>query len=662
MRLPRLFSPGMVVQQELPIPVWGWSRPAQPVRVTLAGRSAETVAGPKGSWMVRLPALKAADHRDAALTLTVIGDETVTIDDVAVGEVWLCAGQSNMEWPVHQAEDAKREIGAAKFPGIRLFTVDRLTAAAPCEDVQPGARWRRCSPESVARFSAVGYFFGRELHRSLDVPVGLILSAWGGTLAEAWTSRAALASETPLRPILERLAAMPKLPTADSAAFKRAQKAWETRAYHRDPGNQGARKGWAKPAFDDASWPVMDLPRSWESTGLDIDGAVWFRRTVELPAAWRGKALSLSLGPIDDFDTTYVNGVEVGGIGSDTPNAHLVPRVYAVPGKLVKGGKLVIAVRVFDRFGVGGLVGDPTQLTLALAPAKPAAKGGGKAASAKAAGKAIPLAGDWRYQIELRLEPRRNLPPPPLHATHQDLPATLNNAMIQPLVPYALRGVLWYQGESNAERAEQYRTLLPALLRDWRMAWGQRDLHIGIVQLANWRERRPTPGDSDWAELREAQAFAAAQPGNGLAVAIDIGDASDIHPRNKQEVGRRLALWARAAIHHQTIPHSGPRYATMAIEGASIRLRFTHADGGLASSDGRPLTGFAIAGHDRAFVWAEARIDGGEVVVTSPQVPRPLAARYAWADNPACNLVNGARLPAVPFRTDDWPLSTAGRR
>jgi sialate O-acetylesterase len=658
MKLPRLFTPGMVVQQGLPIPVWGWSKPQQAVGVRLGPVAAETQADAKGMWMVKLRPLKAADHLGAPLTLTVVGDETVTIGDVLVGEVWICSGQSNMEWPVAQADDARRELAKARFPSLRLFTVAQATSPRPKDDVQPEAAWQRCTPGSVAGFSAVGYFFGRDLHRTLGVPVGLIHSSWGGTLAEAWTSRAALASDQLLRPILERLEQMGTLHEADSPAYRKLMKAWEDKAFHKDPGNKGIKKRWHRADFDDGAWPVMDLPRSWESTGLDIDGAVWFRRRVEVPKEWKGKALTLSLGPIDDFDTTYFNGTAIGGIGAEDPNASATPRVYTVPGALVKAGANLIAVRVFDRFGLGGLVGSPAQLTLAPAAAAKKRAAGAK----KPAAKPLRLAGDWKWQIELRLEPRRQLPPQPLHATHQGVPASLNNAMVQPLVPYAIRGAIWYQGESNADRAEQYRSLLPALIRDWRMAWGQGDFPFGIVQLANYMERRATPGDSQWAELREAQALAAKEPNCGLAVAIDLGDANDIHPRNKQDVGLRLARWARATVYGERLPWSGPRYASHTISGGAVRIVFSHGDGGLASANGGPLTGFAIAGSDRRFVWAEARIDGDRVVVSSPKVPTPAAVRYAWADNPACNLVNGAKLPALPFRTDDWEMLTKGRR
>ena len=658
MKLPRLFTDGLVIQQGIPAPVWGWSQPNHHIRVAVGGFAAETTSDSKGRWMVKLPALRAVDHLGQRLRMTVDGDQTVTIDDVTVGEVWLCAGQSNMEWPVAQASESKTDIAQAKFPQIRLFTVARAVAGTPADDVLADAGWQRCSPTTIAGFSAVAYAFGRELHAAQQVPVGLIHASWGGSLAEAWASRAALAAEPILRPILDRGDNGSALPAPDSPAYRKALTAWEAKAFHRDPGNKGVRKGWAKRDFIDAKWPAMDLPRAWESTGLDIDGAVWFRRTLTVPPAWKGKALELSLGPIDDFDTTYVNGEEVGATGSETPEAHTVPRIYQVPGKLVKAGDLVIAVRVFDRFGQGGLVGSPAQLT--LKPATPA-KSSKKPAPKKPAGKPLSLAGNWRYQIELKLAPKRELPPMPQHNASPHRPAVLNNAMIQPLVPFALRGALWYQGESNAERAEQYRTLLPSLIRDWRLGWGQGEFPFGIVQLAGWRARQSEPVASDWAELREAQALAARQPNVGLATAIDLGDAQNIHPPNKREVGRRLALWARAKVYGERLPWSGPQFITMTVHAGAIRLQFDHAEG-LTTRDGKPPTGFAIAGIDRRFVWATSRIDSDSVVVTSPQIAAPVAVRYAWADNPELNLVNGAGLPALPFRSDEWPLSTAGRR
>ena len=651
----------MVLQQRLPIPVWGWSTPNQAIRVTLAGHGAETVANARGMWMVKLPSLSAEPYLGQALELVVQGDATATVHDVTIGEVWLCSGQSNMEWPLACSADAGRHLAAADLPDVRLFTVGRAGAMSPQDDVQPDAGWSHSDGESAAGFSAVAWHFGVELHRALKVPIGLIHSSWAGTPAESWMSRAALDCDPQTRPILDRVPAA--LPKADSPTYQKQLATWEAKARHEDPGNTGVRKKWHQPTFADTRWSVMELPQPWQRAGLASEGAVWFRRTVELPADWKGKALELSLGPIDHFDTVYVNGERIGGIDPETVDPRMVPRRYQVAAELVTTRTLSLAIRVFDRGGIGGLTGSADQLWLRPDPAAKAAAPKRKSTTTKrlkAAPTLLPLAGPWRYSVELALEPKTAVPPQPLHHTHQLVPAALNNAMIQPLVPYAMRGVLWYQGENNSERAEQYRVLLPALIRDWRLAWGQGDLHVGVVQLAGYGSRPKEPAASVWAELREAQALA--EKGNriGVVTAIDVGDEHDIHPRDKHSVGIRLANWARATVYTQSVAWTGPRFNKLTVVGNEAQVAFTTA--GLRTRDGKPPRGFALAGRDRKFVWAEAKLVGSTVTLRHPQVSTPVAVRYAWSDHPDVNLIDDANLPAHPFRTDDWPLSTAGKR
>jgi sialate O-acetylesterase len=661
MRLPRLFTDGMVLQQRLPIPVWGWSTPNQAIRVTLAGHGADTIANPRGMWMVKLPSLAAEPYLGQSLELVIQGDADVTVHDVTIGEVWLCGGQSNMEWPLACSADAGRYLAAADLPDLRLFTVGHAGATSPQDDVQDDACWSRSDATSAARFSAVAWHFGVALHQALKVPVGLIHSSWAGTPAESWMSRAALDSDHASRPILDRVPAA--LPKADSATYLKQLATWETKARHQDPGNTGVRKRWHQVDFEDKSWSQMELPQPWQRAGLASEGAVWFRRTVEVPATWKGKALELSLGPIDHFDTVYINGERVGSVDSEVADPRLVPRQYSVPEALVTGRSLTVAVRVFNRGGVGGFTGSADLLCLRLdaeTPSKTKRKPAAKAAKTKAAINEVSLAGPWRYRVELALDPKSDVPPPPLHTTHHHVPASLNNAMVQPLVPYALRGAIWYQGENNADRAEQYRTLLPSLIRDWRLAWGQGEFPFGIVQLAGFGAHPTDPESSAWAELREAQALAAQGNRIGVVTTIDVGDIHDIHPRDKHTVGTRLANWARATVHQQPVAWSGPRFNTVAIAGAEAHVNFTTS--GLRTRDGKPPRSFAIAGRDRKFVWANARLVGTTVTLSHPQVATPVAVRYAWANHPEVNLVDDAGLPAMPFRTDDWPLSTAGKR
>ena len=639
-RLPALVGSHMILQRDAPSRVWGWAAPGEAVRVSVGPAKGEAVAGTDGRWSVDLPPQPAG----GPFSLTVAGRNTLTLEDVWFGEVWVASGQSNMEWPLAQSIGGP-EAAAAGCDGLRLFTVAKATSLPEKDDVS--GRWAPCDASTAPGFSAVAFFFGRELHRALGVEVGLVHSSWGGTPAEAWTSRSALEKEPSLRPLVADF----DLALNDAEArktFAARLEAWEAANYHRDVSNEGLARGWAKPETPSAGWGRMDLPQQWERAGLPIDGAVWFRRAVEIPAAWAGKDLRLSLGALDDFDTTYFAGEEIGRTGKETPGYWAVPRLYTVPGRLVKAGRAVVAARVFDHYGGGGFSGVTPDLWIA-----PADSSGAK----------VPLAGPWEYQVERSLPPSTpDFATQPRYpsADNSNSPTVLYGAMIAPLTPLAIRGALWYQGESNAGAAFQYRTLFPAMIRDWRRAWGRGDFPFLFVQLANYMARAAEPGESAWAELREAQAMTLALPKTGMAVAIDIGETSDIHPKNKHDVGARLARWALADTYGQPAVRSGPLYRSFSVEGAAVRVRFDHGEG-LATADGRPPKGFAIAGADRKWRWAEARIDGQTVVVSSPEVPRPVAARYAWADDPEATLRNGAGLPASPFRTDDWPMLTAPR-
>lgn len=484
-KLPAVLSSGMVLQQNMNLPVWGWADPGEVVTVTIGDQSASTVANAAGDWKVLLGPFKAG----GPVEVTVKGKNTVTLTDVLFGEVWVCSGQSNMQFNVRSANNAEQEIAEANYPQIRLFQVPNVTAETPQRDVK--AQWVACSPQTIPGFTAVGYFFGRHLHKALKVPVGLIGTSWGGTPAEAWTSVPAMQIEPDLQPLFDR---------------------------------------WAN--------NIAAYPANLE------------RYNKEVLPKWRAD-------------------VE----------------------------------------------------------------------KAKAEGKQTP-----------------RQPTPPAGPGSQHRPGNLYNAMIAPIVPFGIQGAIWYQGESNAGRAYQYRRLMPMLISDWRNNWQEGDFTFLMVQLANYMARKDNPGDSAWAELREAQSMTTKLlPKVGQAVIIDIGDAGNIHPTNKQDVGKRLGLQAQKIAYGQDLAYSGPVYKSMSVEGNKIRLKFDCVFGGLASQDGQPLKGFSIAGEDRKFVWANARIDGDTVVVSSDQVTAPVAVRYAWADNPECNLSNSTGIPASPFRTDEWP-------
>jgi len=640
LRLASVFSDHMVLQRELPAPVWGWGQPGAAVTVAFAGQRRTTKVGVDGRWKVILPRMHAASQ-PAVLTVSGdAGEKPLEITDVLVGDVWLCGGQSNMEFGLGGAENGAREIAAADFPRIRFFTAAHVLADTPTAEVK-GA-WAVCSPKTAGSAYAVAYCFARELQQKLEVPIGLLQVAWSGMPAEAGMPREALEADPLLHPILKRY-------FSDKAAYATAKKAYDARLpgwmeAHRitDTGNAGEPLGWADPTADLSRWGNANLPMMFMhgDPALYLMGAFWFRREVEIPAEWAGHPLSLQLGPIADFDTTYFNGKQIGISTGDAPDIAKLPRVYAVPAELVRAGKNVIAVRVFTRYGEPGFAAKPDGMRLLRADAANLPP--------------VALAGSWRYRVERGCD-FVGSPNPPIAPDNMYSPTKIYNGIIAPLATYGIRGTIWYQGEHNAEHADQYRYLFPALIAGWRKQWGQGDFPFLYVQLTGWLYHQEYPAQSPWAELREAQRMTLSVPKTGMAVAVDLGEAQSIHPIRKQEVGRRLALVAEKVAYGLDIPYSGPVYRSMRVEGQRIRLRFDCLFGGLKVHDG-PLTGFTIAGADHHFVPATATIDGDTILVTGDEVTKPVAVRYGWQNNPLCNLCNSANLPASPFRTDDWPF------
>jgi sialate O-acetylesterase len=649
-RVDALIGDHMVVQRDRPVRIAGDAAPGEEVRVTLgATKAANTKGGANGRWSVTLPALPAG----GPYTLRVRGTNHLTFGDIWAGEVWVASGQSNMELPLLRSKGGA-DAAALGCSGLHLYTVSNPPAAAPAAKI--GGEWRACDAASAVGFSAVAFHFARELHRALGVPVGIIQAAVGGTPAEAWTPREALRADPALAPMVEALdRAMNDKPSHDELAKK--LRAWETKNFHQDQANRGEKLGWARAGG--GKWETMQIPQLWEAAGQNIDGAIWFRREVTIPEAWGGAELTLSLGAIDDFDVTYWNGERIGATGEETPQYWSAPRRYQVPGRLVKVGRNVLAVRVFDHFGGGGFAGTPAQMNLRRsATASATAAAPGETAEAP-----LPLAGTWSYKIERKLKPAVadwNTRPKLLGADDPSSPTVLWNALVAPYAGLPAAGVIWYQGESNVTRAAQYRALFPAMIRGWRAAWGDAKLPFLYVQLPNFEGEGPKPpaGESAWADLREAQALALREPKTAMAVALDIGEARDIHPREKQEVGRRLALAALKLVYARDTIASGPTYAAAVRDGAAIKVRFTNVAGGLTTSDGAAPRGFLIAGADRVWKAADARIEGATVIVSSPDVAEPIAVRYGWADNPAATLRNQADLPAAPFRSDDWATAS----
>lgn len=635
--LPPMFTDNMVIQQLTSAPVWGKATPGATVTVTpsWSRRAArQTTAGPDGRWSLHLDTPKAG----GPYTIDITDGEAVRLENVMVGEVWLCTGQSNMEMPLDgwgKINDYKAEIAAADHPRIRLLTVSRNISTQPLDDATAvGGGWQVCSPQTVPEFSACAYFFGRDLEKYRGVAIGLIEDCWGGSYAENWTSREALADMSYFSTQLADIASLPSTAGEQQALYEQRDKAWAEAVDAADPGLSGGRAPWAEgPAGN--GWTDISVPGYVQRNGLPgFNGIVWLRTTVQVPEEWRGKDLTLNLGPVDDNDITFVNGTEVG-----RTEGWMAPRSYTVPAALVKDDcRVTVAVRVTDTGAEGGLYGAPEGLNLTGPD-----------------GRKVALAGKWRCRVGADL---RDFPPRPVnYADNPFAPTVLYNAMLRPVIPYAIRGAIWYQGESNANLAFQYRDLLPLMIRDWRSRWGH-TFDFYIVQLANYMARQAEPCESAWAELREAQQLATRLERTGLATAIDIGMADDIHPKNKQEIGRRLALAARAQTYGERIEYSGPQYTGCKVEGRRVRLTFSHTAGGLRTADGGAPKGFAIAGADHKFRWAKATIEGNTVVVEADGVRNPTAVRYAWADNPVCDVYNSASLPMLPFRTDDWKLST----
>lgn len=624
-RLAAIFGDGMVLQRDQPITLWGWADPGEPLRVALAGREARTVAAADGRFRLRLAPVPAGGPH----VLTLRGRSDLVLRDVWLGDVWLASGQSNMEWSVADAAQAEREIAAARWPQIRHVKVARRASLQPEADLAPVA-WQPALPATVAGFSAVGYFFARELHRATGVPIGIVNASWGGTHIETWTRPQAALADPELAALMRD---MPRSNEAYRTVHQRRQ--WGIAQRWQGPGEPEQRPAatWADPALDDSAWRTLEVPRVWEQQGLEgFDGHVWYRRTVELPALQAAGAAELYLGAVDDCDETWVNGVRLGG------NCEWdQPRHYRLPAGLLKPGRNVIAVRVTDHIGDGGFHGDPARPKLVTAAGE------------------WSLAGAWRARVEAPIE--RNAP------MANDLPTLAWNGMLQPLQGLGLRGVIWYQGESNVPRAARYAAAFQSLITDWRQAFGQPRLPFYFVQLASFLPLADnTLAGSPWAELRDAQRQALALPHTGMAVAIDIGDADDIHPRNKQEVGRRLALQALRDAYGRRLGAQGPQLRQVQREAGALRVCFD-APAGLAVRGDGPIAGFAVADDTGPFQPAVASLEGRCVRLRSAAVAQPTVLRYAWLDNAMqANLIGRDGLPVAPLRTDRRPLLTRDGR
>jgi len=654
-----LFTDHAVFQSGKPVPVWGWASPSATITVRIGEQEHKTQTGKDGQWRVTLAPLVSGQSYE----MTVTGDGERSVKDIVAGEVWLCSGQSNMQWPVKKAANAVKEAAAAQYPGIRLFTVKTKASATPEKNVE--GQWQVCTPETAPEFSAIGYYFGRKLHADLASPVGLINSSWGGTPIEAWTPLEALKtlpffaqSQKQYENEVKNEKAIVADHAQDSIYWNRHKTEWNGDC--EDPGNRAVFRGWADPEFDDSAWKKCQAPTDFVTLGLNLDGVVWFRKSIEIPPEWEGMDLTLHINRIDDMDTTYFNGNKIGATGKETEKFWEKDRRYTVPATEVKAGKALIAIRIFDKSGNGGFLSDP--LFFRIVPTYPD--------STAVAPRELSLAGEWRYSIEHQFEePKWKVYGQHLlrlkGSKHEHAPGNLYCAMIHSLTSYPIAGALWYQGENNVGKAANYASLLKTMISSWRSAWsaaGVQDLPFFVVQLANYNARKSDPASSAWAELRESQAQVLSLKKTGLVTAVDLGaDGSDIHPKDKQEVGRRLALSALATVYGKPLITSGPSVKKSTFSDGVARIEFDSVAAGLQVK-GQALKSFAVAGENRRFYWAHAVLEGDTLTLRAPEVPHPVAARYAWADNPEITLYNSEGLPAFPFRTDDWPKITEDRR
>lgn len=628
-KLPKLIGDGMVLQRDAEIPVWGWAEPGERVTVNFQGKKYRTKASPEGNWSVKLPAMRAG----GPYTLQVSGKNTIELKDILVGDVWLCTGQSNMvhQLNIHDVTYAE-EIATANYPEIRHFKIPTTTSISGPQEDLAGGEWQRAVGEAVRPFSAVAYFFAKKLYEKYRIPIGLINASVGGTPIEAWTPEEGF-QEFP--EILEIIAE-----NKDTAFVNR--QARNRPAFNRGP-RETADKGltgetpWYAPDFAPRDWRRISIPGYWEDQGAkDLNGVVWYRREIDIPSSMAGKAARVFLGRIVDADELYINGQKVGNTTYQYPQ-----RRYTVPAEVLKAGKNVFVIRVTNNFGKGGFVPDKPYYLFTEQDT-------------------VDLKGYWEYKVGKVFTPvdfaaisRNSDEPRPRRINPQNEPTSLYNAMVAPYQQIPLKGILWYQGESNAGRPETYEDYTYALIKGLRTVFDSPDIPFIYAQLPNFMDVFYWPTESNWAELRYAQLQALSAPNTAMTVNIDLGEWNDIHPDNKKDVGERMALAALHLAYGEELVYSGPLYKGHQIKENKVIISFDHVGSGLMTDDGEELGEFAIAGADKKFVWANAKIEGDQVVVWSEDVPNPKYVRYAWADNPDNpNLYNKEGLPASPFQIE----------
>ncbi|MEO6317104.1 MAG: sialate O-acetylesterase [Chitinophagaceae bacterium] len=623
-RLPKLVSDGMVLQRDANVRVWGWASPGEKIAVKFLNKTYGVRAGTDSTWTVILPKLKAGGPYE----MQIRGKNAIAIHDILIGEVWLCSGQSNMEYQLmYDGAIYGREMETVNNPQIRQFKVPIRPALDGPKKEMSGGAWKKANPKEIGAFTAVGYFFAKHLYEHYKVPIGFINSSVGGTPIEAWTSEEGLKNFPDILKTVEK-----NKDTSYINSMRRPGNGFpgQQPASTNDKGTNGP-VNWYDPTYIPKGWRNITVPGYWEDQGVkDLNGVMWYRKEIDLPASMVGKPAMVYLGRMVDADILYINGKQVGRTFSLYSE-----RRYSIPPDLLKAGKNLFVSKITNNNGKGGFVPDKPYYIFSGADT-------------------VSLTGNWQYKVGEVYQPRTENSSGGFVAA-QNSPAALYNGMIAPVINYTIKGFLWYQGESNVSRAAAYADLQPAQINDWRKKWNTGSLPFLFVQLPNYQDYTYLPVESNWALFRESQFKALSLPNTGMAVTIDIGEWNDVHPWNKYDVGKRLALLAEKTVYGEDVVASGPLFNSAMVEGNKIIISFTSIGSGLITSDGEDLGEFAIAGADKKFVWAKAIIQGDKILVTSNEVPNPLYVRYAWSDNPPHpNLYNKEGLPASPFRTDHF--------
>ncbi len=621
-RLPQLVRDSMVLQRDAKVNIWGWASAGENISASFNGKKYQAKADANGQWIFQLAPMKAG----GPYTMELAGKNKIVLKDILIGDVWFCSGQSNMvhQLNIHDVTYAN-EIATANNPEIRQFWIPTLTSlAGPQENLPPGF-WKSAVGEDIRPFSAVAYFFAKRIYQQYKIPIGIINASVGGTPIEAWTSEEGLKDISNLYATIQK-----NKDTAYLNSLNRRPGGFGNRpAPPVDAGMAGPLK-WFDPNYIPKGWRNINIPGYWEDQGVkDLNGVVWYRREIDIPASMAGKAAKVFLGRIVDADELYINGKQVGNTTYQYPQ-----RRYPVPAGLLKAGKNIFVIRVTNSNGKGGFVSDKPYCIFSGTDT-------------------VDLKGYWQYKVGLVNRPFGGGGFGGGGINAQNQPAALYNAMVAPEIKYTIKGFCWYQGESNAGKPQEYEKLMLALMNDWRNKWNQGTLPFLYVQLPGFMDYNYLPSESGWAMLREAQLKALSAPNSAMAVAIDLGEWNDIHPDNKKDVGERMALGAFKLAYGENIVYSGPLYKSATVESDKIIISFDHVGSGLITNDEEAPGDFAIAGADKKFVWAKAKIEGNKVIVWSDEIKQPMYVRYAWADNPVHpNLYNKEGLPASPFRTD----------